>query len=378
MGKFDIKSLNNFATENNFELIGQYEKVNRESIIKGKCKTEDCCNEFKKSFRNMILYNSFFCDICLNKIVNNNKINTCLEKYGCEHQTKNKNVIDKMKKTNFEKYGCEYPLQNKEIKEKVKKTNLTRYGYEFHLHNEDIKDKRNKTYFEKFGGHPSKNDDVKNKIKKTNLQNCGFTSNLSSQETKEKIKQTNLDKYGVENIFQSQEFQEKIKQTNLLKYDVEYPMQSQETKEKSRQTCLKKYGVEHHSQSEEIMNNISNKAYKLKTYTFPSGRIDKIQGFENFGLDFLLNNENLNEDEIKTGCKNVPTIWYNDDSGKKHRHYVDIFIPSQKRCIEIKSTWTAKKKQDSIYLKQNAAKELGYKYEIWVYDRKGNRVEEYL
>jgi hypothetical protein len=126
------------------------------------------------------------------------------------------------------------------------------------------------------------------------------------------------------------------------------------------------------------MNNISNKAYKLKTYTFPSGRIDKIQGFENFGLDFLLNNENLNEDEIKTGCKNVPTIWYNDDSGKKHRHYVDIFIPSQKRCIEIKSTWTAKKKQDSIYLKQNAAKELGYKYEIWVYDRKGNRVEEYL
>ena len=30
----------------------------------------------------------------------------------------------------------------------------------------------------------------------------------------------------------------------------------------------------------------------------------------------------------------------------------------------------AQKKQDSIYLKQNAAKELGYKYEIWVYDRK--------
>ena len=84
------------------------------------------------------------------------------------------------------------------------------------------------------------------------------------------------------------------------------------------------------------------------------------------------------EDEIKTGCKNVPTIWYNDENGKKHRHYVDIFIPSQNRCIEIKSTWTAKKKQDSIYLKQNAAKELGYKYEIWVYDGKGNRVKEYL
>jgi hypothetical protein len=29
-------------------------------------------------------------------------------------------------------------------------------------------------------------------------------------------------------------------------------------------------------------------------------------------------------------------------------------------------------------VKQNAAKELGYAYEIWVYDGKGNRVKEYL
>ena len=31
-----------------------------------------------------------------------------------------------------------------------------------------------------------------------------------------------------------------------------------------------------------------------------------------------------------------------------------------------------------VVLKQNAAKKLGYKYEIWVYDGKGNRVKEYL
>jgi hypothetical protein len=354
MGKFDINSLNNFVAENNFELIGEYEKVNRESIITGNCKTEDCCNEFSKVFKTLYVNKSFYCEKCTIKI-----------------------KVNKIQQTTFKNYGFKYSLLSPLIKEKIKQTNLIRYGYEFHLHNEVIKDKRNKTYFEKFGGHPSKNDDVKNKIKETNLQNCGFTSNLKSQETKEKIKQTNLLKYGVENIFQSQEFQEKNKEICLEKYGFQYPMQSQETKEKSKQTCLKKYGVEHHSQSEEVMNKMTNNAYKFKIYTFPSGRIDKIQGFENFGLDFLLNNENLNEDEIKTGCKNVPTIWYNDDNGKKHRHYVDIFIPSQNRCIEIKSTWTAKKKQDSIYLKQNAGKELGYKYEIWVYDRKGNRVEEY-
>ena len=212
----------------------------------------------------------------------------------------------------------------------------------------------------------------------THLKNCGYTSNLSSQETKEKIKKTNLIRFGCEHNSQSQFIKNKKKQTMIQNYGVEYMMQSNELKEKSKKTCLEKYGVEYPKQNTEVMEKTSKLAYKLKNYTFPSGRIDKIQGCEKYGLDFLLKNENLNEDEIKTGCKNVPTIWYNDESGKKHRHYVDIFIPSQKRCIEIKSTWTAQKKQDSIYLKQNAAKELGYKYEIWVYDRKGNRVEEYL
>ena len=93
---------------------------------------------------------------------------------------------------------------------------------------------------------------------------------------------------------------------------------------------------------------------------------------------YIVNYVKLLRNDIIIGTKNVPKIWYKDDNDKLHRHYVDIFIPSQNRCIEIKSTWTAQKKQDSIYLKQNAAKELGYKYEIWVYDRKGNRVEEYL
>jgi hypothetical protein len=74
-------------------------------------------------------------------------------------------------------------------------------------------------------------------------------------------------------------------------------------------------------------------------------------------------------------CKNVPQIWYDDEQCKKHRHYVDIFIPSQNRCIEVKSTWTAEKKKDNIYLKQNAAKELGYQYEIWIFNAKKELLE---
>lgn len=92
-------------------------------------------------------------------------------------------------------------------------------------------------------------------------------------------------------------------------------------------------------------------------------------------LDYLLKNDNIQENDIITGPKNVPEIWYTDDNGKKHRQYVDIFIPSQNKCIEVKSTWTAEKKKDCIFLKQTTATELGYIYELWIYNKKRQRVE---
>ena len=70
-------------------------------------------------------------------------------------------------------------------------------------------------------------------------------------------------------------------------------------------------------------------------------------------------------------------VWYNDVNGKKHRYYVDIFIPSQNRCIEVKSDWTYNIKSNNVILKQQAAKEFGYNYEIWVYNYKGVRVQKY-
>ena len=237
-----------------------------------------------------------------------------------------------MKNNNSEKYGVEYTLQVKEFRDKGKETCLEKYGVENHSQCEEIRDKTKKT--------------------------C-------------------LEKYGVEYPSQCEEFKQKSKDTCLEKYGVESFLKTKEFKDKTKKTCLEKYGIEYSSQNEEIMEKCSKNAYKLKEYKFPSGRIDKVQGYENYALDELIINEKINEIDINIGCKNVPTIWYNDENGKKHRHYVDIFIPSQNKCIEVKSTWTAEKKKDNIFLKQNAAKELGYKYEIWVYNCKGARVQKY-
>jgi hypothetical protein len=354
--KFDINLLEFFTNENSIELIGNYENLTRESIINGKCNTENCNGEFSKTFRTLFMNNSFYCNICAMK-------------HKCE----------KIKETNIKNCGFNSNLQCPITKEKIKQTNLMKYGYKFHLQNNEVKQKRTNTFIKKYGTeHPCQNEIIKQKIKKTNLQNYGFTTNLKSDITKQKIKQTNLIKYGVENPFQSSEIRNKIKKTNLKKYGYEFSIQSDIVKMKIKENNMLKYGVEHPSQNSKIAEKISEKCYKNKTYIFPSGKTRQIQGYENFALDFLLNNENINENNIITSRKNVPEIWYYDKNNKKCRHYVDIFITNLNKCIEVKSTWTAEKKKDYIFLKQAAAKELGYEYEIWIYDRKGNIINKYL
>ena len=129
-------------------------------------------------------------------------------------------------------------------------------------------------------------------------------------------------------------------------------------------------------QNAAIANKGLNAAYKTKQYTMPSGKIINYQGYENYGLDSLLFDENIDETDIITCRKEVPEIWYFDINGKRHRHFVDIFIKSQNRCVEIKSTWTNQSK-NWVFEKQKSAKELGYEYEIWIYSKEGKRLFTY-
>ena len=117
--------------------------------------------------------------------------------------------------------------------------------------------------------------------------------------------------------------------------------------------------------------------YRLKEYIMPSGKIIYYQGFEHFAIDDLLK-DNIDETDIITCKTQVPILYYFDNNNKKRRHFVDIFIPSKYLCIEVKSEYTASINSDIITLKQQHAQEMGYKYEIWIYDRKGNIIEKIL
>jgi hypothetical protein len=184
-----------------------------------------------------------------------------------------------------------------------------------------------------------------------------------------------MERYGVEYPFLSEEIKEKIKYTNMERYGVEYPSQNKDIMKKMQDTCLERHGVRHPLQNEEIFKKAVSKMKSFKTFTFPSGNIIEMQGYEHFALKELLDNGIIEEDII-TGSDNVPEIWYIDGENKKRRHYVDIYIKSQNRCIEVKSEWTLKLQEKFMSYKQNTAKNIGYEYEIWIYDHKGVKLRE--
>jgi len=375
--RYDYNYLQKYCKENGIELLKDYstEKVNRDTIIEAKCLIENCNDSCNKDFRNFVKNGS---NCKKHSLINRNLkvMQTCLERYGCDHPAKSQQSKEKSKKTCLEKYGCEYSLQAKEVKDKSKQTNLEKYGSENPNQNIEIRKKTKSTCLKKYGcEYALQSKEVKDKSKQTCFTHFGVEHNSQNEEIKKQKIETCLKNFGVEYSQQSKEVNDKSKQTCLYKFGSEYSFQSEKVKDKIKKTNLSKYGVEYPLQNAIIAQKNSSNSYRSKEYKFPSGKTVKIQGYEHFAIDELL--QNIDETDIISGATNVPLISYIDKNGKEHTHFVDIFIPFQQKCIEVKSPWTLGKKTDNIFIKQTAGKALGYEYEIWVYNSKGEKVECY-
>jgi len=215
-------------------------------------------------------------------------------------------------------------------------------------------------------------EEVKDKMKATNLQRYGVEYYSQTAEMKEKIIETTLQRYGVEHYSQSEDWKEKCKKTCMERYGVSNSNKTKATRDKIKATCLIRYGVEHPHQCQEIMEKTQKNAKKYKEYKMPSDMIRKVQGYEPFALNELV--KIYQEDDIITDRKEIPRITYIINDKKKY-YFPDIFIKSINTIIEVKSTWTYNSKIDNIHEKENATKMAGYNYEIWIFDRKGNKIE---
>jgi hypothetical protein len=365
---YNLSLLESIINMSNAILIGTYERLNRDTNIQFKCK---CDNDSIKTFRSISRIGAI-CSDCTKLSQQEKKRITELNLYGVDNVMKLLEFKDKLKQTNLKKYGVEYPLQNTNIMNKFQNTVLQRYGVKHILQVEQFKEKSKETMIERYGVNCILQlDKIKNEIKQKNLKKYNVEYNLQANEIRDQIKNKILAKYGVEYYLQSTDFKEKCKETCLQRYGVENVSQVKEIKEKIRKTNLQRYGVEISLQSQEIQEKIQKNAKKYKEYTMPSGINRKVQGYEPFALNELI--KIYKETDIITDRKTIPRITYNIND-KKRYYFPDIYIPSQNKIIEVKSTWTYKSKQDNIEEKANATRLAGYDYEIWIYDNKGNKI----
>jgi len=321
--RFTKELLDEILQRDGATLIGEYEKITRDITIKYKCK---CGEEYQKMMRYIVEEAGALCKDC-----------------GM------KNMVDTQKKSMIDTYGASHPMLVPEFKKKQEETMIANYGVSHNSHNPDTIQKR----------------------KDTLIKHFGVAHHFQLPEKVEERRENCRKKFGVDHHLQRDDILEKQRQTNIERRGVEYSLQSEEVRKKGIATNLRVYGVEHPSQSQEVMERTQRNAKKYKEFKMPSGEIRKVQGYEPFALTDLL--KVYTEEQIKTDRNDVPRIQYEVD-GKKMYHFPDIFIPHEKKIVEVKSTWTYNCKTDNIQLKKKSTEEQGFAYEIWCYTNKGLKV----
>lgn len=311
------------------ELIGDYSsvKINRDLLIKFKC---NCGGTHEKKFRYIKEQAGFFCEPCTLKIATEKAKGTFMNNLGVSNPSLSEEVKAKKEATNIERRNVSNPFADPEVQEKIKKTNLEKRGVEYAAQDPKIIQQRSET----------------------NIKTYGFKCALQNEKIKEKTKETLLNIYFVDNISKNEDI-----------------------KEKKIQTTLSNYGVEHPAQCPEIANKMTETSNRFKEVETPSGKIIKLEGYEGYAYNILI--KTYKEEEIIYSRLDVPEIWWYDEKGKRHRYFVDFYIPKDNLLIEIKSKRTFRIDVDRK-LKSLLKKCIndGYKMEVWIISDKGELIKK--
>ncbi len=376
--KYDFERLDKYCKETNIILLEDYSNIplTRDVYIKSKCSYNNCENVVDKKFRELETAGSYCVD-CIKIKANEVRKQTCLKNHGVTNITLTENYKKQIKSPKYnidllDNYCTEHNIT---LLYNYNKVHLHAHYYiEGKCQNDYCENTFNKKMFKLINSNGLCNSCIfeiaKEVRKNTNLKNIGCENYFQNDEIKQKIRNTNKERYGAEYVTQNKDIQKKIKETFIERYGVSHISYLQEIQDKITETNIKKYGVKHLMQKPEYLDDMLKKSFKFKKYTLPSGNVIQTQGYEHYALDELIINNKMNELDIVTGIKYVPQIKYLD-YGVERTHYCDIFIPKENKMIEVKSTWTFQK--HNVLTKQNAAKQLGYNYEIWVYDKNGNK-----
>jgi len=173
--------------------------------------------------------------------------------------------------------------RGKEWNDKRKQTLLERHGSETYNNRSGAK----QTCEERYGvSHHNKNPEIKKKGTDTMIERYGGSGPMNSPILRARITKTNQERYGVEFPFQNKNIQQKVEESNLQNHGNRFFMSTPEFRIKSRQSLMDRYGVESNMHVPEYLDR--RDWFSQKQYTFPSGKIVRVQGNEPKALDLLL------------------------------------------------------------------------------------------
>jgi len=211
--------------------------------------------------------------------------------------------------------------KNKELIEKTKKTFLKKYGVDSYVKTQEFKNKQ-----ELFLKDKSKREKRKLKIKQTFLKKYGVDNPMKIKEIKEKALNTFLRKYNVDNPMKHEKIKEKIIKNELYKYGVYNPMQRHL---KNLDKLNKKYIEENFiDQNKKFLLNKFMKFYNC-SQTFAHGKLKE------FNIFFKSAGYSNSEKEIVDFIKSI----YSGEIIENSRNIIspyelDIYIPEKNLAIE--------------------------------------------
>ena len=316
--KYDINLLNTIMIRDESNIVGEYTLLNVCSLIKFICK---CGKEGSKKFRSLYNKGGAFCKECT-KVNRNTKVNN----------TYNSKTEEEKQKSNEKRINTR-AARPEEEKQKSLEKQLASWN--------------------------SRPEEEKQKSLEKQLASYHSRSEEEKQKTRQKIEKTNMEKFGRPYATQSITTEEKYKRN-----------------EKRKNTCIERFGCDNPAQNPEIFKKIQQSAFnRSKEYKMPSGIIRMVQGFEPYALDRLL--KVYLEEDIITNREEICIIEYLMDN-KKKRYFPDIYIPSENKIIEVKSRYIYNIDIEKNKCKGNACKELGFDFEIWIFNNSGNDIEEIM
>jgi hypothetical protein len=120
--------------------------------------------------------------------------------------------------------------------------------------------------------------------------------------------------------------------------------------------------------------SMNNNRWERKIYTFSDGRTEKLQGYEPWTVDYLLE-QSFASSDINLSGKSRPTVYYTWN-GTEKRYFPDCYISSTHTIVETKSTyfWDSQKEQNLCKISGTLA--AGYNMRVIIWNNKHELVSD--